>query len=102
MYVFIAGPITVMTGGAALTWLANPILFISWINLKRDKKLSFYTSLTSTIISLIFLMFKNVISNEAGHYEVVTSYKIGYWLWVTSSSSMLIGNSVINSIYNRL
>jgi len=93
MYVFFGGPIAVMGGGAALTWLANPFLLISWINFRRDNRLSLYTSLISTAICLTFLMFKNVIVDEAGHYEFITTYEAGYWLWVASSLSMLACNS---------
>lgn len=92
MYVFVAGPIAMLTLGAGLTWLANPILFISWVKYKTNSKTSFYCSAISTIISLSFLMFDEVIAEEAGNFQRISSYKIGYWLWVASSVTILTGN----------
>jgi hypothetical protein len=82
-------------GGAAMTWFANPILAASWILSKRNPLLSLTGSLLATLISLSFLLFHNIIDNEAGHYNTIISYKLGYWLWVASSTSMLIGNCIL-------
>jgi hypothetical protein len=75
-----------------LTWLANPLLLTSWIVINRNPKLSFTTSLLATIISGSFLLFLNVIDDEAGNYDRITGYELGYWLWVSSSLSMLAWN----------
>ncbi|HAL82468.1 MAG TPA: hypothetical protein DCO83_09725, partial [Mucilaginibacter sp.] len=32
--------------------------------------------------------------NEGGFYSEIISYKIGYWLWLASSLTMLIGNTI--------
>jgi hypothetical protein len=90
--VFISGAIGFLLGGAALTWLANPLLFISWFLINRKPKLSLITSLTATLIALSFLLFKQVINDEAGNYSNIISYKPGYWLWLSSSIAMFGGN----------
>ena len=78
----------------AITWLANPILFISWMFFIRKPKLSLILSSLAVIISLGFLFFSKVVDNEAGHLNLIISHKLGYWLWVYSSLIMLIGNAI--------
>ena len=43
-------------GGAALIWIANPILWYSWAP-RRKPKYSFYSSLISMFIALSFMFF---------------------------------------------
>ena len=80
--------------GATFTWLANPIILFSLIIFKYSKKTAFTLSISSTILILVFLMFDKVIDNEAGHYIKVTELKLGYWLWLLSSLTILIGSSI--------
>ena len=87
-----SGAIGLLLGGAGITWLANPILLASWIWFKKKQHLSLIASFISTLISLSFLLFKDVMINEAGNYDQITSYKLGYWLWVLSSFIMFAGN----------
>lgn len=85
-------------GGASLTWLANPILIISWIMILRNsrhKKLLLTGSIISTILSLSFLLFDKIITDEGGFEKDILNYKVGYWLWMASSLVLLIGNSTI-------
>ncbi|MDB5133274.1 MAG: hypothetical protein JWR02_3023 [Mucilaginibacter sp.] len=79
---------------AGATWLANPLLITSWILIKRNSKLSLITSLLASLIALSFLLFTKVLDNENGDLNEIISYKLGYWLWVSSSSTMLIGNTI--------
>ena len=88
-----SGTIGFLFGGAALTWLANPLLILFWFTMKNAKR-SLICSLFAVLISLSFLLFKTVISDEAGNYSLIVSRQLGYWLWVTSSSIMLIGNAI--------
>ena len=89
---FLTGIVGMMYGGAAITWLANPILITSWIFIKRNTKLSMILSVASVIISLSFLFFKGVVDNEAGHVNLIIRYKFGYWLWLSSTIVIMIGN----------
>lgn len=90
--VVITGIFCFAFGGASLAWLANPLLLTSWILVNKNPTRSLVTSLLATSISLSFLLFREVIDDEAGHYAEITSYRSGYWLWVLSSATMLIGN----------
>lgn len=82
---------------AALCWLANPLLILSWIFIKNNK-LSLIMSVLSTLIAISFLLFDEIIADEAGHYRRIIGYEIGYWLWVSSNGIMLFGNYLIKKI----
>lgn len=88
----IMGFFGLVTGGATITWLANPLLLIAWISLSNRPKLSLIVSALAFIFSISFLFFSKIIVNEAGHYLEITQYKLGYWLWLLSSFVMLIGH----------
>ena len=80
-----------------LTWLANPILFMTWILMlqnTRHKKLQLTGSILSTILAVSFLLFNKIIVDDSGLREIL-NYKAGYWLWLTSSLVMLLGNLTI-------
>lgn len=81
--------------GATFTWLANPIILIALIIFKDNKRIALVLSISSTILIVAFLLFNKVINNEAGHYENVTELKLGYWLWLLSSLTILIGSLII-------
>jgi hypothetical protein len=98
---FIAGIIGIFFGGAALCWLANPLLILSWALIKNNE-ISLIMSLLSTLIALSFLLFDKIIDSEAGHYNKIIGYEIGYWLWVCSNLVMLLGNILIRKNKNAL
>ena len=90
--VFLLGWLGVFFGGAALTWLANPLIILSWIMTKRNSKHALTVSALASLICLSFLLFDKVIDNEAGHYNEIISYQSGYWLWACSALTMAFGN----------
>ncbi|MCO4292745.1 hypothetical protein NF867_07715 [Solitalea sp. MAHUQ-68] len=92
--VLLSGTLGWVFGGATLTWFANPLLILSWFTINKKPKLSLICSLLAVLISLSFLLFKRIISDEAGNYKEIISYRLGYWLWVASSSIMFIGNAL--------
>ena len=81
--------------GATIIWIANPILFLSWIFFRRKSKIVLFLSLAAMLISLSFLLFKTVLDNEAGHLNPIIERSLGYWLWIASSVSMFTGNMVL-------
>ncbi|TLX78361.1 hypothetical protein E9993_01395 [Labilibacter sediminis] len=81
--------------GACITWLANPLMFISLIVLKRNRRLSSTLALISTLLILSFLLFNRVLATEAGHYREIKSYGTGYWLWLMSSLTILVGSYIL-------
>ncbi|MEO6287998.1 MAG: hypothetical protein ABIN80_19045 [Dyadobacter sp.] len=93
--VFLLGWFAMLTGGAGISWIANPLLFASWAMLKRNNKISVFLSLLATLFAISFLLFDSILANEAGDYQQVISYKSGYWLWVCSCMSMLVGVSIL-------
>jgi hypothetical protein len=91
--VLLSGAIGFVFGGAALTWLANPLLIISWFINSKKPKLSIILSLFAVLLALSFLLFKRIISDEAGNYSQIVSYQLGYWLWLSSSAVMFLGST---------
>lgn len=85
---------------AGISWLANPLLIISWIVLIFGRsKFSLIISLLAVIFSLSFLFFKDIILNEGtlDHGEII-AYGNGYWLWLSSCVINFLGNCIIFSI----
>jgi len=82
---------------AGITWLANPLLIISWIILLFGKsKFSLILSLLAILFSFSFLFFKNIILNEGTlqHGEII-AYGNGYWLWLSSCGINFLGNLIV-------
>lgn len=79
-----------------LSWLANPLLIVTWILQRNQSKYALYTSILALILMISFLFFKKIMVNEAGHYGNIISYHLGYGLWLTSGILM-----VIASIFGR-
>ncbi|MGZ3944222.1 MAG: hypothetical protein ACXVJB_04725 [Mucilaginibacter sp.] len=77
---------------AGFTWLANPALLISWLYINRNPRKSLIASVVATVLSFSFLLFTNIIVNEGGNTAKITTYRIGYWLWLTSALIMLVFN----------
>lgn len=93
--VFISGLFGFYFSWAGLVWLANPLLLISWLKLNKDQNISLAASLLAATLGISFLLFTNIMDNEGGYYNEIISYKPGYWLWVLSSFTMLLGNLAV-------
>ncbi|QTD36296.1 hypothetical protein JL193_08970 [Polaribacter batillariae] len=76
----------------AFTWLANPLLFISWLLYKKKQKTSLILSGISFMLMLSFLSVNQIIVNDGSTSSIVNFYGLGYWLWLFSSFIILIGN----------
>jgi hypothetical protein len=92
---FLIGWLGMLTGGASLTWLANPLLVVCWILMAKNKKTAWPFGLLSTLVSISFLKFQVIIENEAGHYNPITKIGSGYWLWLSSSLATFLGSLII-------
>ncbi|WP_292008652.1 hypothetical protein [Chryseobacterium sp.] len=85
-----------------ISWLANPMLIISWFCLAINKtKISTITSLLAVLLSLSFLFSKEIILNEAGHKGPIESYGLGYFLWLASCMVILAGSLLILKTKNK-
>ena len=88
---FLIGWLAILAGGAAISWLANPFLIISWVLLTKNKKYAWLFSLTALVFSISFLKFQTIIENEAGQYNPISKIGIGYWLWLSSCVTTFFG-----------
>ncbi len=94
----------IMGGGAAISWLANPFIFLSWVFFFKNIRFSIFFSTISFIFALSFLFFDNVITSEAPTFSKITKYRIGYWSWLISIFIFLLGSIFIyfkNSINKK-
>jgi hypothetical protein len=85
------GWLAMLTGGAAMTWMANPFLIVTWIFLGNNKKSAWIFGLISSLISILFLKFHVIIENEAGHYNAILKVGLGFWLWLSSCVTAFVG-----------
>jgi uncharacterized membrane protein len=76
--------------GASISWIANPLIFTSMIFLNKKTKLALILSTLSLVLILSFLFFDSVLATEAGHYFKIKKLKFGYWLWFSSSITIVI------------
>ena len=94
----LVGWLVVLTGGAAISWMANPFLIISWILLTKNKKAAWVFSFTASVFSISFLRFSVMIADEAGNYTAILSIEPGYWLWLSSCLTTFIGSLIIRIV----
>jgi hypothetical protein len=80
---------------AAVTWLANPFLFVAWVLMAKQKRLAWVFALLAAVLSSLFLTFEVVIENEAGQFNAITKIGLGYWLWLASCVATLVGSLLI-------
>lgn len=92
--IFFSGALGFFMSWAGLSWLANPFLVTSWIAFSKNPGSSLITSLLASLLALSFLFFKEIMDNEGGYASSIISYKLGYWLWLSSCLTMLIGNVI--------
>lgn len=82
--------------GDGTSWLANPILLFSWVfMLVKQPKIAAFLGLLSVAVALYYLTETEITVNEAGHKSSITSYGLGYYLWITSCVTMFIGSLML-------
>ncbi|AZB09009.1 hypothetical protein EG344_09335 [Chryseobacterium sp. G0162] len=82
--------------GGGIAWLANPLLFIgAFFLLLKQIKISAVLSLIAFGLTFCYLSVGEITVNEAGHKFPITGYGPGYFLWVASCFSLLIGNIIL-------
>jgi hypothetical protein len=92
----------IMGGGAAISWLANPFIFLSWLFIFKKIKVSVFFSIISFILAFSFLFFDKVITSEAPTFSKIKDYKIGYWIWLISIFIFSMGSVIIFILEERL
>lgn len=93
--ILISGAFGFFTCPVGFVWLSNPILFYSWRYRNSKPKESMIASLAAFVFGLSFLLFKRMMVNEGGSFEDIIGYRLGYWLWLSSSAIMLLGNLIV-------
>jgi hypothetical protein len=93
LMVLLVGWMGMFKGGANSTWIANPLLAISWLFFTlRSYLVASVFSLLATILAFFFLFCHGVATDEGGAEHPVVSYLIGYWLWLLSCLIMFAGS----------
>jgi hypothetical protein len=82
-------------GGIMLTWMANPLIFMAWLTVRRFPKISNICSVTATTLMLSFLCYKQIYNHQDEWTSDITHYGLGYYLWVATGVSMVIGNACL-------
>ena len=83
-----------------LIWFANPIYLLALIFFMRGNKSSIVLSLIATLIAFSFSALDHIVSDEAGGISKITSFKLGYKLWLASFAILFIG-SIIHFVNAR-
>lgn len=92
---FLLGWFAMFSGGAGISWIANPLLFISWFTLKKNIQTAVLLSAIATLSSLSFLLFDRIGTSESGHSQQILVYKAGYWIWLSSCATTLVGSVIL-------
>lgn len=83
-----------MSGGG-IAWMANPLLVTAaFLLLMKKQKASLVISFLALALTLCFLTVKEITVDEAGHQNPITGYGPGYYLWIASCISMILGNTI--------
>jgi hypothetical protein len=80
---------------AGLTWYANPLIWAAWSQINKRPKQAFIFSLLATLVSASFLLATMISDVQANVTSYITEYRIGYWLWLASMVTTLIGSVMV-------
>ncbi|HTL27841.1 MAG TPA: hypothetical protein VL282_01410 [Tepidisphaeraceae bacterium] len=76
-------------------WLANPALIATWVLLfTRRPRSGAICAIVSLALSLSFLLHRHITLSESGNVSRIVGYGPGYWLWVSSIATVLIGSVI--------
>lgn len=85
-------------------WLANPLLLLAWtaIWFPRLRFASFACALLALLFALSFLLHDDIMADEGGGRAAITEYSWGYWIWLSSISTMVIGGAAVERKTRRV
>lgn len=90
IYLLLIGWLGIGLGGAS--WLANPLLFVGWITFfSKNSPVSLVCSFAALAFVISFLFVEKVAVSEAPSYSRVAEYGLGYWLWLSSAATLVLG-----------
>lgn len=73
-------------------WLANPLFLLAAVTYftAENKIVPFILAALGLLFALSFLFQKNIPIDEAGHQGEITTYHLGYWIWVLAMLCMTV------------
>jgi hypothetical protein len=81
--------------GFYFTWLANPLLLVSWVLLAISKyRAAFNVSLGALLLAMSFLLHSEMVTGGSDSTRIV-GYGMGYWLWIASALVLVVGAGVL-------
>ena len=93
----ISGWVGIIVGGANMVWLANPLVFISWIlSTYRCYTFAAIFGFAASGFAFSFLFFHGLMTGEDMAIRPITSYLPGYWLWLLSCMSAFLSNVIFS------
>ena len=99
-YLFFLGWMGVLVGSLeCLIWLANPFYLVAILLFVKGNKLSVILSGLATFLALLFSRLPTIPTSTSGTTSKITSFELGYKLWVTSFAILFIG-AVVDIIFN--
>ena len=88
--------------GAGVSWAANPCLLFAWVMMVKRPKYAAIASFIALLLALLFLAFKRIMIDEAGHMGDIVGLAPGYYLWVSSMLISFIGAIIFWRIENQV
>ena len=78
-------------------WLANPAIALSWVTLlhRRTRFASVICAIVAFFIALSFLLIAEMHVGTSGNPKEITQYGPGYWTWIASIGTMVVGATAI-------
>ena len=95
------GILLLLVGWAAvadgkLAWFANPLLFKGWRATQREESAAvpLTYAVAALVLALSFLLHHQIMVSEAGHRSDISAYGYGFWLWLSSIGTLVLGNLI--------
>ena len=92
----LVGGIGVLGGGLLefIVWLANPFYYYSIFLLISGKKEALKFLVFSNLLALSFRAWNEILVSESGRNAEITSFELGYYLWLGSFIILLLGTFI--------
>jgi len=101
--VLMGGWLGVLTFNLAnMAWLANPLLFLSWVFIKiKMPRTAIGLICAAILFGLLVIIFPGVETDESGTLRQIIRYGFGYYLWILSMFFSFFGALTQNFLMNK-
>lgn len=81
----------------AVSWLANPSLVLGWYftQFETRRTMALVITLAALALALSFLRHDEFLLDTSGNRGVISGCCAGYWLWLSSIITLILGNSLL-------